>query len=191
MILIKVKCSDSYIENKEELLNNIFYVKEKFSYLLNIEINKIYYSYLSVFQKPKNFANTNQNKTFLFDLITEKFIDFEGNEYNKFPFLKDSIIYQTEESKILNKIIIHIINFESKKDIKFIKKEKMTFRLNTDKYDNYDKIDNIINNNELYIYVSPYIFKYCFKIDNLLSYSFIKNNCIYKDSYECLFEVKC
>jgi len=190
MILIKVKCSDSYIENKEDLLNKIFYIKEKFSYLLNIEINKIYYTYLSVFQKPKKFANANKDKTFLFDLITEKFINFEDYEYNKFPLLKDSIIYETEESKILNQIIININNFENKKNIKLIKKEKMNFRLNTDKYDNYDQIKSHLNNNEIYVYVSPYIFKYCYNIDNNFSYSFIKNNGIYKDNYENLFEVK-
>ena len=64
MNLIQIKCSDSFKENTEEVIPQVTYVKNKFSYLLNININNAYLSYLSIFQKPKTFAKNNKHKTF-------------------------------------------------------------------------------------------------------------------------------
>ena len=92
MNLIQVKCSDSYVEkNEEELIPQIIYVFNKFSYLLKIKIKNIFLLYLSIYQKPKIFADSNRDKSFLYNVKTDKFVDFDNKEYKEFPFCQNQL----------------------------------------------------------------------------------------------------
>ena len=101
MDLIQIKCSDTYSPKEDEIIYQVKYVKVKFEYLLNIKIGKTYLSYLSIYQLPKKYASDNQEKSFLYDIYLDKYVDFEGNEYKKFPILNGAIIYDEEEYDIL------------------------------------------------------------------------------------------
>ena len=101
MNLLEIKCSDTYVEDKSQINEQAAYVKEKFEYLLDISVKTMYLSYLSIFQKPKKFAKLNKSRTFLYDIMNDKFVDFEQKEYKIFPILKDAIVYYPEEKLIL------------------------------------------------------------------------------------------
>lgn len=186
MNLIQVKCSDTYKENIEEIKSQVPYVKDKFSYLLNIQVNNIFLSYLSIYQKPKKFANSNKDRSFLYNIMTDKFVNFNNEEYTEFPILEDSIIYLDEESNIINSIV-DMLCTSYHKCIKLIKKEKKYHNFNSK---SIDEIKNILCNNELYVYISPPEFNYYFKIDNFFG-SFIKTEpIVYEGVYENVFEIQ-
>ena len=187
MNLIQVKCSDNFKENKEEeLIPQVTYVKHKFSYLLNIEINNIYLSYLSIYQIPKKFAKSNQSRSFLYNIQTDKFVNFQNEEYTEFPILVDSIIYLDKEFPFMNSIINMLCESYHKK-IKLIEKEK---NINDFSKKNIEEIKNLLNNNELYVYVRPPEFRYYYRLDEFFGYV-IKTEPIESDvSLEKIFDIK-
>lgn len=185
MNLVQIKCSDTYKEEKDNLIFQVEYVKHKFEYLLQISINSTYLSYLSIFEKPKLFAESNKSRTFLYNLNTKKFVDFSNNEYKKFPILKASIIYGVGESKIINKIIDDLIEHHNK--IVFLIKKDSDLTKFKDK--KMDEIKKVLNTSEIYVFVSSNEFRYYYKsFDGFYTFEkYIKNN--YRENYEHLFEV--
>ena len=186
MNLIQIKCSDSFKENTEEVIPQVTYVKNKFSYLLNININNAYLSYLSIFQKPKTFAKNNKHKTFLYDIMEDKFVDFKGNEYKRFPVLEKSIIYLSGESTILSNITSDLYN-SFFKPVTLVKKEKRKNNININDIEN---MENNLHDNELYVYASPTKFMYYYKLDNIFGGSFKYGKQLYEDKFEQFFEIK-
>ena len=186
MILIQIKCSDSYKEDKKELVPQATYVKEKFEYLLNIKINNIYVTYLSIYEKPKKFANDNKNRTFLYNINEDKFVGFDGVEFKKFPILEDSIIYTVDESNILNKIIGEFIEYYNR-PIKLIKTIKNMSYFQTGEV---EKIKNNLNKNELYVNISPSKIQYYYKIDNFFGYNIKEGTNFCEGVYENIFIIK-
>lgn len=186
MNLIQIKCSDSYVEtNEEELIRQIIYVTNKFSYLLNIRIKNVFLVYLSIYQKPKRFAQSNKDKSFLYNVQTDKFVDFNNTEYKKFPLLPNSIIYFDNYSVIISSII-KILNEKYLKSIILIKSEK-----NIDEFKGKkpEEIINSLGNNEVYVYVNPPTFNYYYKIDEFFGFS-IQTVPINGKKYENIFDIE-
>ncbi len=186
IILLQIKCSDDFKENIRELRLQAQYVKEKFSFLLNISVINTYVSYISIAQKPKAFAEKFRNKTFLYDIQRDKFVNFDGKEYEKFPILNDSIIYFSFDFEIVEKIKNDLIMFHKRKII-LIKKELNW--VNSDK-NNLKKIEDKLNNNEVYVHISAIEFNYYYKLDNIFQYTIKKVNNFYDKLYDALFSIK-
>ena len=55
--------------------------------------------------------------------MEDKFVDFKGNEYKRFPVLEKSIIYLSGESTILSNITSDLYN-SFFKPVTLVKKEK-------------------------------------------------------------------
>ena len=186
IILLQIKCSDDFKENIGELRLQAQYVKEKFSFLLNISVINTYVSYISIAQKPKAFAEKFRNKTFLYDIQRDKFVNFDGKEYEKFPILNDSIIYFSFDFEIAEKIKNELIMYHKRKII-LIKKELNW--VNSDK-NNLKKIEDKLNNNEVYVHISAIEFNYYYKLDNVFQYTIKKVNNFYDKLYDALFSIK-
>jgi hypothetical protein len=186
MILIQIKCSKGFKENINELRLQAQYVKEKFSFLLNISVINTYVSYISIAQKPKAFAETYRNKTFLYDINEDKFVNFDGKEYEKFPILNDSIIYFNFDFEIVEKIKNDLIMYH-KRAIRLIKKELNW--ANSDK-NSLKEIEDKLQNNEVYVHISSGEFNYYCKLDNIFQYSLRKVNNFFDKIYEALFSIK-
>ena len=186
MILLQIKCSDDFKENIGELRLQAQYVKEKFSFLLNISVINTYVSYISIAQKPKAFAEKFRYKTFLYDIQRDKFVNFDGKEYEKFPILNDSIIYFSFDFEIVEKIKNELIMYHKRKII-LIKKELNW--VNSDK-NNLKKIEDKLNNNEVYVHISAIEFNYYYKLDNIFQYTIKKVNNFYDKLYDALFSIK-
>ena len=186
IILLQIKCSDDFKENIGELRLQAQYVKEKFSFLLNISVINTYVSYISIAQKPKAFAEKFRNKTFLYDIERDKFVNFDGKEYEKFPILNDSIIYFSFDFEIVEKIKNELIMYHKRKII-LIKKELNW--VNSDK-NNLKKIEDKLNNNEVYVHISAIEFNYYYKLDNIFQYTIKKVNNFYDKLYDALFSIK-
>ena len=186
IILLQIKCSDDFKENIGELRLQAQYVKEKFSFLLNISVINTYVSYISIVQKPKAFAEKFRNKTFLYDIQRDKFVNFDGKEYEKFPILNDSIIYFNFDFEIVEKIKNDLIMYHKRKII-LIKKELNW--VNSDK-NNLKKIEDKLNNNEVYVHISAIEFNYYYKLDNIFQYTIKKVNNFYDKLYDALFSIK-
>ena len=188
MNLIQVKCSDSYVENNDELFEQLSYIKNKFVYLLNIEINNVFIYYLSIKQKPKKFASSNSKRAFLYNVKTDKFIDFFDKEYKKFPFLTDALIkLNLDNDDIIKNSIISTINRFYHKSFVLNEKEG---RINDFKGKNPEEMKNILKNNELYAYITSKQFNYYFIIDN--NYGSINYTCPVEceSIYEKVFNIK-
>ena len=186
IILLQIKCSDDFKENIRELRLQAQYVKEKFSFLLNISVINTYVSYISIAQKPKAFAEKFRYKTFLYDIQRDKFVNFDGKEYEKFPILNDSIIYFSFDFEIVEKIKNELIMYHKRKII-LIKKELNW--VNSDK-NNLKNIENKLNNNEVYVHISAIEFNYYYKLDNIFQYTIKKVNNFYDKLYDALFSIK-
>lgn len=186
IILLQIKCSDDFKENIRELRLQAQYVKEKFSFLLNISVINTYVSYISIAQKPKAFAEKFRYKTFLYDIQRDKFVNFDGKEYEKFPILNDSIIYFSFDFEIVEKIKNELIMYHKRKII-LIKKELNW--VNSDK-NNLKKIEDKLNNNEVYVHISAIEFNYYYKLDNIFQYTIKKVNNFYDKLYDALFSIK-
>lgn len=186
IILLQIKCSDDFKENIRELRLQAQYVKEKFSFLLNISVINTYVSYISIAQKPKAFAEKFRNKTFLYDIQRDKFVNFDGKEYEKFPILNDSIIYFSFDFEIVEKIKNELIMYHKRKII-LIKKELNW--VNSDK-NNLKKIEDKLKNNEVYVHISAIEFNYYYKLDNIFQYTIKKVNNFYDKLYDALFSIK-
>jgi hypothetical protein len=186
IILLQIKCSDDFKENIGELRLQAQYVKEKFSFLLNISVINTYVSYISIAQKPKAFAEKFRNKTFLYDIQRDKFVNFDGKEYEKFPILNDSIIYFNFDFEIVEKIKNDLIMYHKRKII-LIKKELNW--VNSDK-NNLKKIEDKLKNNEVYVHISAIEFNYYYKLDNIFQYTIKKVNNFYDKLYDALFSIK-
>ena len=126
MNLLQIKFSDTFKEDIEILKYQVSYVKENFSYLFNISISCIYLSYLSIYKKPKLFASSNKERTFLYDTKKDIFVDFDGQEYGEFPILNGATIYRVEESVIINKLLDDLIEYNSEKI--YLKEKKWIFQ---------------------------------------------------------------
>ena len=188
MNLIQVKCSDSYKENNDELKEQLLYIKNKFKYLLNIEINNVFIYYLSIFQKPKSFASSNRERTFLYNVMTDKFVDFDNKEYKNFPFLTGAYIeLNIDNDDIIKNSIINTLNQNYNK---FIILNEKKGRINYFKGKNPEDIKNILRNNEVYVYISSTQFNYYFIFDN--HYGNINNSCPVdcESIYERVFDIK-
>ena len=186
IILLQIKCSEDFKENIRELRLQAQYVKEKFSFLLNISVINTYVSYISIAQKPKAFAEKFRNKTFLYDIQRDKFVNFDGKEYEKFPILNDSIIYFNFDFEIVEKIKNDLIMYHKRKII-LIKKELNW--VNSDK-NNLKKIEDKLKNNEVYVHISAIEFNYYYKLDNIFQYTIKKVNNFYDKLYDALFSIK-
>ena len=187
MNLIQVKCSDSYKEkSEEELIPEIIYVKNKFSYLLNIEIKNIFLLYLSIFQKPKSFASSNKQRSFLYNVQTDKFVDFENNEYKEFPFLAEAVIYCDDDSIILSSII-NELSGSYNKYVSLVKSEKNVDIFREKKT---EEIKDSLCDNEVYVYYYSHAFNYYYKIDGYFGCVIKTVPKTYEDKYENLFEIK-
>jgi hypothetical protein len=92
MNLLQIKVSDKFKEDEKNIKYQVQYVKKKFEYLLSISISGTYLKYLSIYQKPKKFALNNKYKTFLYNIMEDKFVNFEKIEYKSFPFLDGALI---------------------------------------------------------------------------------------------------
>lgn len=104
---------------------------------------------------------SNSYRAFLYNIQTDKFVDFDNNEYKEFPFLPDSIIYLNSDSIIINSII-NELSRSYHKCIKLVKREK-----NLDNFKNKksEEIKDTLSNNEVYVYVSSPVFNYYYKVD--------------------------
>ena len=175
-----------FYEKKEELIPQITYVKHKFSYLLNIQIKNVFLLYLSIYQKPKNFALSNSYRAFLYNIQTDKFVDFDNNEYKEIPFLPDSIIYLNSDSIIISSII-NELSRSYYKCIKLVKREK-----NLDNFKNKksEEIKDTLSNNEVYVYVSSPVFNYYYKVDEYYGCIIKTEPIAYEGIYENLFGIK-
>ena len=184
MNLLQIKCSDTFKENNN-LIYQIAYVKEKFSYLLNISISSMYYCYLSIYQKPKLFAFSHKEKTFLYDLKKEIFVDFDGKEYGEFPIMEGAVIHEVEETEIINKLINDLIEYNSESID--LKEKKIDFTKFENK--NKEKIKNCLKIGEVYIFASEKEYRYYYKHDdsNFYYLEIEKNG---KNIYNGIFE-KC
>ena len=185
MNLLQIKCSDTYVEDKSQINEQAAYVKEKFEYLLDISVKTMYLSYLSIFQKPKKFAKLNKSRTFLYDIMNDKFVDFEQKEYKIFPILKDAIVYYPEEKLILESI---------KNDLKNSFQNEI---LLIEKYDNITKFKNKTNeeinallNNQVYISGSKNEYKYFYKYDNSFGYSYKNGIKFLEKDFNRIFDIK-
>ena len=169
----------------KELTLQVNYVKRKFEFLLNIKINNSYVTYLSIYQKPKIFATKNKEKSFFYDIKKDEFVDFDGNKYEEFPILPNSIIYLEEESKIVNKISSDLF-FLKNLSVTLIKKEKNidNFKLKTN-----EEIENNLNDNELYLYISSEKFNYYYKLNNSFDYVVSSGNNLFKEEYEKIYQI--
>ena len=65
------------------------YIREKYSYLLDIEIenNYSYYTYLSLFENKKVFAEKNIDKFIFYSKDKDILVDKEGNEIKEIPLM--------------------------------------------------------------------------------------------------------
>ena len=89
---IQIKLSDSYYitkEIKEKIPLEMEYIREKYSYLLDIEIenNYSYYTYLSLFENKKVFAEKNIDKFIFYSKDKDILVDKEGNEIKEIPLM--------------------------------------------------------------------------------------------------------
>lgn len=186
MHLIQVKCSDFYKENKDDLISQVIYVRNKFSFLLNIGINNAFLSYLSIYQKPKKFATSNQSRTFLYNIKTDKFVNFKNVEYKNFPELEDAIIYFGKDS-LLIKPIINMLCESYRKCVKLIKKEKDMKNLSKK---SVEEIKNNLDMNELYVYIFPPICNYYYKFGDFFGYVIKTEPIEYDGIFESIFDIK-
>ena len=120
--------------------------------------------YLSIFELPKKFAFKNKDKTFLYNINEEKFVDFNNKEYKNFPILPGAIIQNLDESFFLLEIKkkLQEINGNIIK-LKFIK--NIYFPIN-----NKNDIYNNLKENQIYIIVKNNIFNSYFKFNNEKGY---------------------
>ena len=184
MHLIQIKVSDSYVENEDELIYQVAYSKEKYRYLLKVDINQSYVSYLSIYQLPKIFANTHQNKTFLYDIMKDKFVNFKGIEYEKFPILCSAIM-DVKESIILDEVVSKI-NGSSGVLIKLIKKEKDLRDFNSENPEIFKKK---LCNNEVYINVSHSKFCCYYKKNKIFGCFLEYGKKNYDEVFEGIFDI--
>ena len=100
---VQIKLSDSYkIEKKikEAIPLENEYIREKYSYILNIEIENTYsyFSYLSLYELPKKFAKDNIEKCFFYSRKNDILIDKDGRELKEIPFLEGAKIMAYQPS---------------------------------------------------------------------------------------------
>ena len=161
MNLIQIECSDTFIIHEVILPLQIEFIKHKFSILFNINICESYVLYLSIYEFPKNFALKNKDKTFLYNIKEEKFVDFNNNEYNNFPILPagaiiknlDECIFLSEIEQKLQKIKGEVIKLQFIKNIYFPVEDK-------------NNIYNNLEENQIYVIMKKNIFNYYYKLNN-------------------------
>jgi hypothetical protein len=102
--------------------------------------------------------------------MEDKFVNFEKIEYKSFPFLDGALIYDVEESEML-KLVINALERIRKKSIKLIKKRNKNLIFLCNKSE--DEFNNILENDEIFVYISENKYFYYYKYNN--------NLCIYKN----------
>ena len=183
MNLIQIKCSDTFTIDEVSLPFQVEFIKQKFSILFNINICESYVLYLSIFELPKKFALKNKDKTFLYNINEEKFVDFNNKEYKNFPILPGAIIQNLDESFFLLEIKkkLQEINGNIIK-LKFIK--NIYFPIN-----NKNDIYNNLKENQIYIIVKNNIFNSYFKFNNEKGYFENKQSNNYKIKFNKIFSI--
>ena len=183
MHLIQIKCSDSFIIDEVILPFQVEFIKHKFSILFNINICESYILYLSIYELAKNFALKNKDKTFLYHIKEEKFVDFNNNEYKNFPILPGAIIKNLDEciflleiEKKLQKIKGDIIKLKFIKNIYFPIKTK-------------NNIYNNLKDNQIYIIVKNNLFNSYYKFNNKQGYFENKQSNNYKIQFNKIFSI--
>ena len=166
MELIQIKCSDNYIEDEKKIPFQVQYVKIKFIYLLNIDIMNCYLKYLSIFELPKSFVTKNKDKSFLYNINENKFVDFSNNEYINYPNLPESIIKNIDEYQYIEEIESKLFYIEKKKI-------KLTRKKYNNNFENKKKneILNLLNKNEVFMDVRKDGFNYYFNYKNNKGYN--------------------
>ena len=185
MHLIKIKVSEIYIENEDELIYQVAYAKEKYKYLLKIDINHAYVSYLNNYKLPSNFVKINKNKSFLYDVEKEEFVDFKGNKYEEFPILKYAIINPIELNLLIDKAI-NAINISYDGLIKLIQKKKNLSIFDTE---NDEEIYKKLCENEVYISASPSNFSCYYKLKNIYGCYGESGKDIHDKEFKGLFDI--
>ena len=177
---IQVKLSDTYKITKEEkkrLPFEIEYIREKYAYILNIDIeNKYsYFTFLSLYELKKKFAEKNMNKCIFYSRDNDILVNNEGKELLEFPMMDGALITFKKDF-----IYSYECFLSSRYDAPFILKEK--------KQNNLKLSYKLEKNEALIIYKgSDVIFK-CKMYDNkILQIKEINN--FKKDNIIKLFEV--
>lgn len=134
---------------------------------------------------PKKFANHNKSRTFLYDIMNDKFLDFEKKEYKTFPILPDSIIYYPEEKGIMESIKMDLIN-SLKNEIVLIEKNK---DISIFKDETKEEINTLLNN-EIYISIIKNKCQYYYKFGESYGYSFKVENNFFTLNFNKIFEIK-
>ena len=117
--------------------------------------------------------------------MNDKFVNFEGKEYTKFPILSGAIIYDEEEYDILIDLQKELIR-NHYKSFKLISEE---YNLSDFLNKNREEIKNIIQNNQIYIFISKTIYKYYYKYDQNFYYLEKKGNNFSSSIYEKLLKI--
>lgn len=114
---IQIKLSDGYkitktIQESTPLENE--YIREKFSFILNIEIEKnySYFTYLSLYELPKKFAKNNIEKCFFYSRKNDFLCDKDGKELEAIPYLEEAKIMGYQPS-FLYKYEVYLSMFYS------------------------------------------------------------------------------
>lgn len=94
---IQIKLTDTYkikksIKERIPLENE--YIREKYSYIMNIEIENTfsYFSYLGLYELPKKFATDNLGKFFFYSRDKDILVDKNGNELKEIPYMEGAKI---------------------------------------------------------------------------------------------------
>ena len=131
----------------------------------------------------KNFALKNKDKTFLYHIKEEKFVDFNNNEYKNFPILPGAIIKNLDEciflleiEKKLQKIKGDIIKLKFIKNIYFPIKNKKN-------------IYNNLKDNQIYIIMKNNFFNSYYKFNNKQGYFENKQSNNYKIQFNKIFSI--
>ena len=135
-----------------------------------------YLKYLSIFELPKSFVTKNKDKSFLYNINENKFVDFSNNEYINYPNLPESIIKNIDEYQYIEEIESKLFYIEKKKI-------KLTRKKYNNNFENKKKneILNLLNKNEVFMDVRKDGFNYYFKFKNnkgSMEFNYLKFNTI-------------
>ena len=185
MNLLQIKCSDTFKEDKSKINEQAAYVKEKFEFLSGISIKKMYLSFLSIYQRPKKFVESNKSRSFLYNIIDDKFVDFYNNEYINFPILTDSIIYFPEEKLVIESLESDLRNSLQNEIILIEKYEDISaFKNKTN-----EEMKNLLKN-EIYVSASKNEYQYYYKFENSFGYSYKSGINFLEKSFNRIFEIR-
>ena len=108
VVNLQIKLSDTYSISRKDKLQETYqmtYLKIKYEYIFNIQIDKAYIIYLSLYECKKKFTENNPNIFIFYSRKINCIVDGKGKKIDKFPFLKQSRINLVSD---LNMLIISL-----------------------------------------------------------------------------------